>query len=155
MSDACRAGTGGQPRGDGHAWTAHGVRLTPARAFVLDALVRSRRALTAYELLDLLREVGLGNAPPIVYRALGFLVSHGLAHRVERLSAYVACAHVDDCQAGAFLICDDCRRVTEIPIDLAASSLGERARAEGFVVREVSVEVEGLCADCRDARLSE
>lgn len=142
----------GQPPDQGHAWTARGVRLTPARAFVLDALVRSGRALTAYELLALLREVGLGNAPTIVYRALDFLVCHGLAHRVERLSAYVACAHGDDRRAGAFLICCDCRRVTEIPIDLAASRLGERARAEGFVVREISVEAEGLCAECRDAR---
>jgi Fe2+ or Zn2+ uptake regulation protein len=91
--------------------------MTPADAFVLEALARSDRALTAYQLLDRLRAAGLGKEPPIVYRALDFLLTHGFVHRVERPSAYVACLPGADCHPAAFLICSDCRRVTEVPID--------------------------------------
>lgn len=131
---------------------ARSLRLTPGRAFVLETLAGSERALTAYELLRRLREAGLGKEPPIVYRALDFLMAHGLVHRIERLSAYVACASGADCrQPSAFLICRDCRRVTEVPIDLAASSLDAEARGAGFAVSHVSVEVEGRCHTCPPA----
>ena len=72
-----------------------GLRLTPARAFALETLLESHRAMTAYELLDRLREAGLGGQPPVAYRALDFLVEHGFAHRIERLGAFVACARPD------------------------------------------------------------
>ena len=84
----------------------------------------------------------------MAYRALDFLVTRGFVHRVERLSAYVACAATADCHATAFLVCTDCRRVTEIPIDLASTGLDERACDAGFATRHVSVEVEGRCASC-------
>ncbi|WP_181164686.1 transcriptional repressor [Amaricoccus solimangrovi] len=117
---------------------------------MLDTLAVSDRALTAHELLDRMREAGLGKEPPIVYRALDFLMAQGLVHRVERLSAYVACASVATCrQPSAFLICCDCRRVTEVPIDLAASHLDAAARGAGFTVGHVFVEVEGRCETCR------
>jgi Fur family zinc uptake transcriptional regulator len=122
--------------------------MTPARAFVLDTLVLSDRALTAYQLLDRLREAGLGKEPPIVYRALDFLMARGFVHRIERLSAYVACAPGADRHPAAFLICSDCRRVKEVAIDLASTSLSEDARAARFTVGQVSVEVEGRCGAC-------
>jgi Fur family zinc uptake transcriptional regulator len=125
------------------------LRLTPGRAFVLETLAASERALTAYEILRRLREAGLGKEPPIVYRALHFLMAQGLVHRVERLSAYVACASGVDCrQPSAFLICRDCRRVTEVPIDFAASHLATKAQRAGFTVGHVSVEAEGRCRTC-------
>lgn len=132
--------------------TAHGLRLTPGRAFVLETLAASDRALTAYQLLDRIREAGLGKEPPIVYRALDFLVAHGLVHRVERLSAYVACASHAGChEPSAFLICSDCRRVTEVPLDLAESHIDSAARGAGFTVGHISVEVEGRCEACLPA----
>ena len=70
------------------ACAARRLRLTPARACVLEALLESHRAMTAYELLDRLAAAGLGSQPPVVYRALDFLVGNGFAHRIERLGAY-------------------------------------------------------------------
>ena len=128
---------------------AQAPRLTPGRAFVLETLSASERALTAYEILDRLREAGLGKEPPIVYRALDFLMARGLVHRVERLSAYVARASAANChQPSAFLICRDCRRVAEMRIDLAANYFEAMAREAGFTVGHVFVEVEGWCETC-------
>ena len=64
--------------------TDAGLRLTPVRRRVLALLLAEHRARGAYELLDALRCEGLGSQPPVVYRALAFLMKHGLAHKIER-----------------------------------------------------------------------
>jgi Fur family transcriptional regulator, zinc uptake regulator len=125
-----------------------GLRLTPARACVLDALLESHCALTAYELLDRLRAARLGRQPPIVYRALDFLVSNGFAHRIERLGAYVACVHGGEAHRAAFLVCRGCRRVAEAALDAPEHVLVPDAGSMGFHMERVIVEAEGLCASC-------
>ncbi len=47
---------------------ARRLRLTPARFCALEALLESHRAMTAYELLDRLRDAGHGGQPPVAYR---------------------------------------------------------------------------------------
>ena len=125
------------------------LRLTPARAFVLEALLESHKAMTAYELLDRLRSAGLGSQPPVVYRALDFLVGNGFAHRVERLSAFVACTHGASAHAAGFLICRLCRTVAEADLTGIGSILGASAAAEDFVAERVTIEAEGICGRCR------
>jgi Fur family transcriptional regulator, zinc uptake regulator len=129
---------------------ARGLRLTPARALVLEALLESHRAMTAYELLDRLRSAGLGRQPPVAYRAIEFLVGNGFVHRIERLSAFVACTHVGE-HAAAFLVCRACRTVAETAAPGAESGLAGAARTAGFDVERFTVEAEGLCARCREA----
>ena len=70
-----------------------GLQLTPVRRRVLEILLHEHRALGAYDILDKLRSEGLGSQPPVAYRALDFLVTHGFAHKIERLNAFVACAN--------------------------------------------------------------
>ena len=68
-----------------------GLQLTPVRRRVLEYLLGEHRALGAYEILERLRTEGLGKQPPVAYRALDFLVTHGFAHRIEKLNAFIAC----------------------------------------------------------------
>ena len=128
---------------------ARGLRLTPARAFALETLLESHRAMTAYELLDRLRDAGLGGQPPVVYRALEFLVENGFAHRIERLSAFVACTRTAEPHPAAFMICRRCRHVAETALAEPTPEIDARAGAAGFVVERIVVEAEGLCANCR------
>lgn len=130
-----------------------GLKLTPARSCVLEALLESHQALTAYELLDRLRAAGLGNQPPVAYRALDFLVTHGFAHRIERLSAFVACthghAHPGGAHAAGFLICRVCRTVAEADLSGVQEALEAAAATVSFRAERLTVEAEGLCARCR------
>ena len=64
-----------------------GLRLTPVRVRVLELLGEAHRAMGAYEILDRLRAEGLGSQPPVVYRALDFLIGAGFVHKIERLNA--------------------------------------------------------------------
>jgi Fur family zinc uptake transcriptional regulator len=128
-----------------------GLRLTPARAFALEALLESHRAMTAYELLDRLRAAGHGGQPPVAYRALDFLVEHGFAHRIERLGAYVACTGDAERHPAAFMVCRVCRAVAETSIAGPVPGLGAAADASGFAIERIVVEAEGLCPACRAA----
>lgn len=131
---------------------ARKLRLTPARACVLEALLESHRAMTAYELLDRLRAAGLGSQPPVVYRALDFLMEHGFAHRIERLSAFVACTHGPDAHAAAFLVCRSCRTVAEADLPSLERRLAQAADGHDFRAERVTVEAEGICGRCREAQ---
>ncbi|MGH1424835.1 MAG: Fur family transcriptional regulator [Pseudooceanicola sp.] len=120
------------------------VRLTPVRRRVLEILLENHSALGAYDVLERLASEGLGSKPPVAYRALNFLVENGLAHRVERLNAYIACAYPGGHHDPAFLICRGCGNVAE------AEAPAPIANASGFAVETTVVEAEGLCPDCQE-----
>ena len=81
--------------------------LTKNQALVFGKLSDASGPLTAYALLDNLRENGF-RAPLQVYRALDKLVDYGLVHRLESLNAFVACRHKGcaDHKTAAFAICE-------------------------------------------------
>lgn len=126
------------------------LQMTPVRRRVLEILLERHRALGAYEILDRLRAEGLGSQPPVVYRALDFLMRAGFAHRVETLNAFVACTEGTPGHAPAFLICRQCRRVIETPTEAAGGQLKRAAEGAGFAIETAVREAEGLCADCRE-----
>lgn len=126
-----------------------GLQLTPVRRRVLEILLEKHRALGAYEILDILREEGLGSQPPVAYRALDFLQSQGFAHRIERLNAFIACAHPGARHDAAFLICRVCSGVAEAPSEASKGALGRKAREAGFTIETTVLEAEGVCPNCR------
>lgn len=131
-----------------------GARLTDLRRQVLGLILQEDAPTGAYDLLDRLRVTRQGAAPPTVYRALDFLLEHGLIHRLERLSAFVGCvaptdsSHEHSSHAAQFLICRQCGRVVEIDDHDLAHALAHAARKAGFSVTKATIEAEGLCGAC-------
>jgi len=133
---------------------AKGSRLTDLRREVLGLILEAKAPTGAYDLLERLRATRDRAAPPTVYRALDFLLEHGLIHRLERLSAYISCVadpheHEDHDHAAQFLICRNCRKVIEIEDDELAHALSDAAARLGFTVAGATIEAEGLCAACQ------
>ena len=129
-----------------------GVRLTDQRKTVLRLLCESERPLSAYELLDRLRDSVRNPAPPTVYRALDFLLEQGLVHKLESLHAFVGCAHPEHPHASQFLICADCGEVAEVEDPSIARSLQAAGKAAGFRTKRPVVELLGTCAQCAEKR---
>ena len=102
------------------------------------------------EFLEKLASAGFRSQPPVAYRALDFLVEHGLVHRIEKLNAFVACNKPQAGHAPAFMICKDCHQVAETHGKSTSGTLGRTARAIGFDIQETVVEAEGICAACRE-----
>ncbi len=123
-----------------------GARLTPLRRRVLELVWAGHRSVKAYDLLALL---GAGAMPPTIYRALDFLVAQGLVHRLESLNAYVGCPRPRADHEGQFLICEGCGVVDEIDAPELVREVSQRAGAAGFAPRRQTLEVHGLCLQCR------
>jgi Fur family zinc uptake transcriptional regulator len=128
---------------------AAGARLTPVRRRALEILLEEHKALGAYDVLARLAADGFGNQPPVAYRALEFLVEHGLAHRIQRLNAFAACTHIGEAHAPAFLICRLCATVAEAEAAPARAALEQAASAMGFAVERTTIEALGLCPACQ------
>ena len=126
-----------------------GARLTPVRKRVLEILLEAHRALGAYDVLQRLAAEGFGNQPPVAYRALEFLVEHGLAHRIRRLNAFTACMHPGEAHSPAFLICRLCDVVAEAPAATVVAALDEAAAGLGFAIERSNIEALGLCPACQ------
>jgi Fur family zinc uptake transcriptional regulator len=127
-----------------------GARLTPIRREVLRLVWRGHAPVRAYDLLGALQTRKRGAAPPTVYRALEFLMAHGLVHRIETRNAFVGCERPDEAHAGQFLLCDGCgaaAELTDTGIDEAARRQAARL---GFAIARQTVELRGLCAGCRE-----
>jgi Fur family transcriptional regulator, zinc uptake regulator len=123
--------------------------LTRNQTLVLRTLEKSEAPLTAYHILDQLRQKGI-KAPLQVYRALEKLVERGVVHRVESINAFMACRHHDAEAHGetVFMICDACGIVEECSDTKTASVLRKLARTADFALARSSVELRGKCGKC-------
>ncbi|GAB3487469.1 Fur family transcriptional regulator [Marinomonas epiphytica] len=126
-----------------------GQRLTKVRRRTLELIWESHKPLGAYQLLAKLAEEGFNSAPPTVYRALDFLLSAGLIHKVESMNAYLGCMHADKPHKGYFLICDDCHNVMEFDYQDIHSLLENKAGQQGFRLKSETIELNGTCLDCQ------
>ena len=129
--------------------TSHRQDLTRNQTLVLDTLAKADGPLSAYTILDRLREDGF-RAPLQVYRALEKLLGFGLVHRLESLNAFVACAH-PHCHAQgliAFAICEDCGQVDEFADAVVRERLGAWSADHGFRPEKTTIEIRGHCAAC-------
>ena len=125
-----------------------GVQFTPVRKRVLELLLQAHRAMGAYQILDQLREDGFKHQPPVAYRALDFLVARGFAHKIAKLNAFIACAHLGLHHSPAFLICRRCASVAETRVDETRGPLSDVANSAGFVIEKAVIEAEGICPNC-------
>ncbi len=134
-----------------------GGRLTEIRRQVLRLILASHEPVGAYTLLDRLKPDRANAAPVTVYRALEFLQSHGLIHKVERLNAFIGCVeqgeHPHHDHAVQFLICKRCGTVVEIEDAGIAAAVGRAAAQAGFTPSHATVEIEGLCTNCHSGSL--
>lgn len=124
-----------------------GQRMTKIRRKVLSLLLTSEGPAKAYDLLAHLDGDGAAK-PPTVYRALDFLQSLGLAHKIESLNAYVACGHASHAHSAVFLICEVCGQAEELHSTATTAALTSETEAAGFQLSRAMIEARGLCRDC-------
>ena len=126
-----------------------GARLTRNRRRVLELVWQSHAPVGAYELLERLREDGQSAAPPTVYRALEFLMSQGLVHRIETRNAFVGCPQPQHEHEAQYLLCEGCGDAVEIDVGGIRRRIEALAAEHGFTVAAQTVEARGLCSRCR------
>ena len=125
-------------------------KLTKNQHVVFSALSDATAPLTAYKILDLpaVQQEGL-KAPLTIYRALDGLLEKGLAHRIESLNAFVACASAPHSKTASFMICEKCGSTLELPVKAIERPLRKQAASNGFHLHKISIEMLGVCQCCR------
>ncbi|MNE62998.1 Zinc uptake regulation protein [compost metagenome] len=108
-----------------------------------------QNAISAYDLLDLLRVNEPQAKPPTVYRALDFLLDQGFVHKVESTNSYVLCHLFDQpTHTSAMFICDRCGAVKEKAAEGVEDIMHTLAAKMGFALRHNVIEAHGLCSAC-------
>jgi len=132
---------------------ATGARLTDKRKRVLTGLLKSQKALSAYDLVDYWRTEFNESIPAMsVYRILEFLENENLVHKLHLANKYIACSHIS-CdhthEVPQFLICDACGNVKEIGIKKSLiETLRKNVAQAGYLLKSPQLELHCLCQDC-------
>lgn len=132
---------------------SRGARLTEKRKRILSGLLKSRKAQSAYDLIEYMRDEFDESLPPTtVYRILDFLAGENLVHKLHLANKYVACSHIS-CdhthEVPQFLICDECSNVKEIGIKKTLiNTLKRNVEEAGYVLKSPQLELHCLCQDC-------
>ena len=118
--------------------------LTPNRQRVYDVIARSKKPVSAYDILHKLSQKDQ-TAPPTVYRALEWLKKENLVHRIESLNAYLACHEHEGSHEGLFAICQGCGDVQELSDKKLEKQLMSSVLKSGFHPTRGMIEMVGLC----------
>lgn len=123
--------------------------MTAQRKEVLELLLLRGGSAKAYDLQDDMRARHGRVAPSTVYRALEFLMTHHLVHRVDALNTFIVCNAEHAAHHPLLLVCSNCEVVTELQDDEAYEAVRRKLHQadSGFV--ESDIEVKGLCGKCR------
>ena len=124
-----------------------GLRFTDLRRKVFEIIWQSHKAMTAADVMAKLDN----NQPPTTYRALEFLESNSLIHRVAALNAFVGCIHPNEEHISQLFICEDCRNVTEVISPELGKLIDKEAKHQSFHIRERHLELLGRCHTCAKA----
>tara|TARA_B100002051_G_scaffold83480_1_gene79630 strand:+ start:545 stop:949 length:405 start_codon:yes stop_codon:yes gene_type:complete len=125
------------------------TNLTKNQKTVLDVLENSSEPLKAYTILYDIQNKGI-KSPLQVYRALDKLIEIGKVHKIESKNSYIACKH-ENCNAKnstAFLICENCEKVTELKKDNLLVYFSKQAVKDNFNYRKHNLEIYGTCKSC-------
>ena len=129
--------------------TQNGARLTPLRREVLELILNAQGPIGAYDLLAKMKSAAdRPAAPPTVYRALDFLLSKGLIHRLSSINAYIPCCHPREGHQAAFLICTSCQSVKEASAQGLLQQLDDLAHSDQFSAHHSIIEISGICQRC-------
>lgn len=131
---------------------SNGMRLTPQRLAVVDALIATAGCHPNAE--HIAREVGAniaGVSLSTIYKVLGELADLGLVHRVT-IDGVVR--FDENLEAHAHLRCERCEALVDLDTPQALiASLHNMEESNGVRATRFEVDLTGLCAECNAAVL--
>ena len=133
------------------AWCRErGLRLTPMRRQVLEAILLSPRGLQVKGIVKAMGEAGKPVKPMSAYRAVDFLHHNGLIHKLESLNAYWGCSRPGIGGRCCFLICQSCGAVEECINDSIDRAIGDTTEVVSFHPSRTNLEIHGRCRGCSE-----
>ena len=131
-----------------HSLRQNGLRITPQREMIVQAIAHSHRHLTAEQIYQQVQAHTHTVNLATVYRTLDLLVEQGLIHRLHLGSGqivYTSQSHGPH----VHLVCRQCGQVTDADSGLI-SGLSQQIQADyAFHADLQHISITGLCAGCQ------
>jgi Fur family transcriptional regulator, ferric uptake regulator len=125
-----------------------GVRVTPQRVLVLQALASRDGHMTAEEIMQLVGEQRSGLNLATVYRTLDMLVTLGIVAQTD-LGGGASSFELVGNEPHHHLVCEGCHSVTELDDEVLAPLRDQLLARYGFTAHSRHIAVFGLCRKCR------
>ncbi|WP_420860717.1 Fur family transcriptional regulator [Algirhabdus cladophorae] len=116
---------------------------------VLGVLKAQTKPMTAYAILDQMKQSEPDLAAPTVYRALAALTDQGRAHKLESIKAFVPCRCTHADAVPVLAVCNTCGIVEEHDGTSLIDDLTALATQSAFKPQRHIVEIHGLCSSCQ------
>jgi len=123
--------------------------FTEIRQKIFEIIIKYKKPIKAYEILDVFTEVtGKRAHPPTIYRAIDFLIENGFIHKLNSINSYVGCFHPKVHKECYFLICKICNIYQECCDKNLTDNIFKTANKRDFIVSNTTLEIEGHCHGC-------
>lgn len=117
------------------------------REKILDVLTNNAIHPTAEELSGMLKREGSNIGPTTLYRNLNQLADAGMIKKIEGLEPS---AHFDhNTYEHYHFICSECKKVFDIPSDVAPDLVKNTHLATGFDIESHDIVFHGVCSECK------
>ena len=113
---------------------------------VFDIIKRSKKRLTAYEILDKFQKFKKIQ-PMTVYRSLKKLIAQDKIHKSNQNKTYVLCAHSHTQHNPAIAICSDCGDTEELKSELF-EVIFKKNPIKKYEFIKFQLEVSTICRRC-------
>lgn len=127
------------------------LKLTELRKAVLSIFLESKKAMSAYDVLAILKKSRDGAESMTVYRVIEYFIEKHIVHRISTENKYVFCSQIEHnpCEhRGLFFICKKCLSSFEVidkSFDVLLKNLSQQHQ---FHTDPSLVEVKGVCQNC-------
>jgi Fur family ferric uptake transcriptional regulator len=129
-----------------------GLPVTQQREVVADVVFTSPGHLSVEDIEARLKERGERIGKATIYRTMEILVRSGLVEDHDFGDGFKRYEHLFGHQpVREHLICQHCRKVTEVQSPAIERLQGDLARQHGFLAARHRLEIHGLCSDCQAA----
>jgi Fur family zinc uptake transcriptional regulator len=128
------------------------IVFTKLRQQIFDIFQNKHGPLTAYEALDILKSIRPNAKPPTIYRAINYLVKHGVLHRIEATNQYLACSqqgdHIKEIHQGILFTCLRCYETQEYVDDKILKFIKQFAQMNQILLTHSLAQIQGYCLNC-------
>lgn len=128
-----------------------GFKMTPQRELIFRAFFELGDHVTVDELYEKVRRQDKSIGYSTVWRNLKLICKVGLAEEVnvgDGVTRYDRVTHVPH----GHMYCQDCRKLTEFPVEEVVASLASVAEEHDFQADSFKIEIHGYCEECRAKR---
>lgn len=127
------------------------LQLTELRKSVLSIFLTSKKPMSAYEVLAILKKSRHNAEAMTVYRIIEYLIKKNLIHRISTENKFIFCSQIEQsfCEhQGLFFICKKCLYSYEIINKQIESLIRQLSEQHDFYADVSFVEIPGLCQNC-------